>query len=172
MLVEEAQVIGLRGECALVRAIPASACGGCQLRGGCGTGALSGWMARWLGRRGDQLEVHNPVGARPGDAVELGIPEAVLLRGSLLLYALPLMLMLLCAIAATWLADALFSGVGQGAVAGDPAAMLGAAIGLATGFAVVRWRMLHGARAAAARPVILRVLDDRRGVVAPISIGA
>jgi len=170
MLVEEARVVGLRGERALVQATPGSACDGCQLRSGCGSGALAGWMARWLGRRGEPLEVRNPVGARLGDAVEVGVPEGALLRGSLLLYALPLGLMLLCAIAATRLASALFAG--SAFAAGDPAAMLGAVIGLAAGFAAVRWRTVRSPRAAEARPVILRVLGERRGAVVPVSIGA
>jgi sigma-E factor negative regulatory protein RseC len=86
---EQAQVVALEGEEAWVETARRSSCGSCEARG-CGTGALS----QVLGARVQRMRVHNPIQAQPGDSVILGIEEGVLLRGSLMVYILPLLLML------------------------------------------------------------------------------
>lgn len=154
MLVENAQVIALHGEQARVRAQRGSTCGGCAVRSGCGTGALS----EWFGRRASELDVRNEVGAKVGDAVQVGIPEKVLIRGSLVVYALPLVLMILFAIAAAWLVaePSAMQAVNRGA--SDLPAMLGGAVGLAIGFFIVRMQTRRVMRSQANQPTILRVL--------------
>ena len=63
-----------------------SSCGGCELRDGCGVGALG----RLLGRRRKSLRVDTTRRLAPGDRVLLALPERALVRLSLLLYGLPL----------------------------------------------------------------------------------
>ena len=70
-----------------------SACAGCDLNQGCGTGALG----RLLGRRTRPLLVSCDRELSPGDRVVLGLPEAALVRASLLVYGLPLLGMVIAA---------------------------------------------------------------------------
>lgn len=89
MIEENALVVAVEGDSAWVETERRSSCGGCAAKG-CGTGALS----KVLGARKQRLKVHNPVGARAGDSVVLGIEEKALLLGSLMVYILPLLAML------------------------------------------------------------------------------
>jgi sigma-E factor negative regulatory protein RseC len=89
MIEETAHVVETEGEYAWVETQRRSSCGSCSAKG-CGTGALS----KVLGRRSQRLRVRNPIDARPGDAVVLGIDEQALLRGSLAVYIVPLLAML------------------------------------------------------------------------------
>ena len=91
MLTDSARVIrrdGRRIELELQRA---SACGDCELSQGCGTGALG----RLLGKRSRPLVIETEQDCEAGDLVVLAIPEAALVRASLLLYGLPLLGLLL-----------------------------------------------------------------------------
>ena len=87
MLTESARVLrrdGRRVELELQRG---SACTGCELSEGCGTGALG----RLLGHRMRSLIIETDQACEPGDEVLLSLPEAALVKVSLLLYGLPLL---------------------------------------------------------------------------------
>ncbi|MBB5321504.1 SoxR reducing system RseC family protein [Marinobacter oulmenensis] len=139
MITETGKVVGIKGDQAWVQTIRTSACQSCSARSGCGQRAL----ASVSGGRANQILVDNPVGARVGDEVEIGIDEQSLLRASLAVYGVPMALM----IAATvW---------GYQVWGSDLAAMLGALGGLAGGFlAVRRWQSRAGA---GYQPRLLRV---------------
>ena len=84
-----------------VELVRESACAGCDLNQGCGTGALG----RLLGKRKRPLLVSSERELHPGDRVVLSLPEAALVRVSLLVYGLPLLGMLVGAgVAHLWLA--------------------------------------------------------------------
>ncbi len=109
-----------------------SACGGCAASAGCGSGAL----ATLFDRRGKRLRLPNSIDAQVGDRVVLGIDESALVRGSLMVYLLPIITMLLAALVVESLS-------GGRATGSDWPVMVAAAAGLATGFAIVslqRWR--------------------------------
>lgn len=89
MIEETAHVVQTEGEYAWVETQRRSSCGSCAAKS-CGTGALS----KILGRRTQRLKVHNPVEAKTGQEVVLGIHEQDLLKGSLAVYILPLLTML------------------------------------------------------------------------------
>lgn len=89
MIEETAHVVETEGEFAWVETERRSSCGSCSVKG-CGTGALS----KILGKRSQQLKVRNPIDAKPGDEVILGIREEDLLKGSLAVYIVPLLAML------------------------------------------------------------------------------
>lgn len=89
MIEETALVVAAEGEYAWVETQRRSSCGSCAANKGCGTGALS----KILGGRSQRLKVLNPVHAKPGDQVVLGIREQDLLKGSLAVYMLPLLTM-------------------------------------------------------------------------------
>lgn len=89
MIEETAHVVAVEGEHAWVETERRSSCSSCSAKG-CGTGALS----KVLGAKVQRMRVSNPVNAAEGDAVVVGIDEGVLLKGSVLVYIMPLVLML------------------------------------------------------------------------------
>ena len=87
MLTETARVIRRDGRRVELELLRANACGGCELSQGCGTGALG----RLLGRRSRPLIIETEQECEAGDEVQLVLPEAALVKTSLLLYGLPLL---------------------------------------------------------------------------------
>ena len=133
MLTETGRVVGIDADGLWVETIRRSTCGTCAAQKGCGHGLLHrisdgkrGYIRVLPGERGIELY-------KVDDQVLISIPEEVILRGSFIAYVLPLVTMLIGALTAVrWLPGN-----------EDLLAVLGAAGGLALGFALVRW---HGAR--------------------------
>lgn len=133
MIEESAHVIRSEGEYAWVETQRRSSCGGCAAKQGCGTGALS----KVLGAKVQQMKVRNPVHAQSGDEVVLGIEEQALIKGSLLVYLLPLVFMLLAGLLGQWLAP-------QWLLDSETVGMIFALAGLFAGFV---WLALFSRRA-------------------------
>ncbi len=139
MLETPARVVRLQGDLAWVRVEAPASCGACGGRG-CG----SSLYARMLHPREPEYPVANPIAARPGERVVVGIEEGAVFRAVLAAYVLPLLLLLL--------------GAMLGAAFGDRAAALGGAAGLTLGLLHLRRRP-----ATTRTPVILR----RAGCASP-----
>jgi sigma-E factor negative regulatory protein RseC len=122
MITETGRVVGVAGDRVWVQTIRTSACESCSARHGCGQRALAGVS----GGRANQVLVANSLGARVGDEVTVGIAESALLGASLLVYAVPLVLMVAGAVLGHQLS--------AGHAANEAVAMVGAAVGLALGF--------------------------------------
>jgi len=146
MIEETGHVVDVQGAYAWIESERTSTCGACNVRKGCGTAVL----AKVLGQRRLHLRVLNRINARVGDAVVIGIAESSLVRGSLAVYALPLV--------------ALFAGAVAGNVLGhyffpdrsELLAITGASAGLVAGlFWLKRFSRLTEADASY-QPVILR----------------
>ena len=86
MIEESGKVVAVQGDFVWVESERTSACGSCAVRKGCGTSAI----AKMFGQRRMRLRVLNRINARVGDTVVVGISESGLLRGSLAVYAIPL----------------------------------------------------------------------------------
>lgn len=140
MITENGKVIAVNGDRVWVQTISASACQQCSAQKGCGQKAL----AQMSGGRANQVLVANTINAKVGDEVTLGIEESALLGASVLVYAVPLVTMLLATIAGHNLSG------GQ-----DIGAILGAATGLGAGLLATRF--LQGRRGEAYEPKLLRV---------------
>lgn len=147
MIEETVQILDVQGGFAWVESERVSACGSCGVRQGCGSGAL----ARVLGRRQVRMRVLNRINARVGDHVVIGISEAWLLRGSLAVYAVPLL--------------GLFAGALSGYAASsrfypdwptDPAAIAGALCGFVAALLWLKRFSRRVAENSAAQPVVLR----------------
>ena len=91
MITESATVIRCQDKRAVVEIQRQSVCGHCELESSCGTGAIG----RLLGNRRKPLAIDTDQELQPGDQVVLAIPEARLVRASLLIYGLPLLGMLI-----------------------------------------------------------------------------
>lgn len=148
MITESGKVVAVTGEHAWVQTIRASACQSCAVRNGCGQKVL----ASATGGRANQVRVVNSVNACVGEEVTLGIEESALLGASLLVYALPLMFMVVASVAGHQLSDG-----------SDFAAMSGAASGLALGFLISQ--KLQRRSAGNYEPRLLRVNRIPAGAV-------
>lgn len=140
MITERGRVIAVDGGQAWVQTIRLSACQSCSARSACGQRAL----ANVTGGRANQVLVANNLNASVGDEVSVAIAESALLQASILVYALPLLLMVTGAIAGH-----------QWGPATDTYAMVGAAGGLGLGFWLAHRAQSHLGRACT--PQLLRI---------------
>lgn len=142
MIEERARVVAVEGPYAWLEG-GATACGGCGARGACGTAAVAGWLARHRRR----VRALNRAGARPGEEVVVGLAEGALVRGSLLVYLVPLAAMISGAVAGVaWFG------------AGDGPAAAGALTGLAMALVWLRRRLARLRDDPRFQPVVLRRL--------------
>lgn len=151
MLVETGRVVAIESDSLWVETIRQSTCGSCAARKGCGHGLLNRYTD---GKRGYIRVLPGSGGISEcaiDDQVRISIPEDVILRGSLIVYAVPLFSML----GGAALGSSLFSGSGND----DVFAMLGAACGFGLGFALVRWHAWLHRDDRAFQPTFLEVVD-------------
>lgn len=94
MIEESAQVVRIDEDGVWVETQRRSTCSGCAAEKGCGTAVLS----KVLGNRRTQIRVLADMPLAVGDQVLIGIGEQALVRGSLAVYAVPLLLLLLGAL--------------------------------------------------------------------------
>ncbi len=154
MLTETGRVVAVDADGLWVETIRQSTCGSCVAQKGCGHGLLN---RLGDGRRGyvrvlpGKLAVSD---CEVDDQVRIALPEQVILRGSLILYVLPLVTML----------------AGAAGMAGafehrsDLMAALGAALGLGLGLLLVRWHGWRHRHDQSLQPTLVEVL--RPGVEA------
>ena len=90
MIEENALVVAIEGDKVLLQTQRRSACQSCSVKQGCGTSVL----AKVVGKRSSQILVNNTLNAKLGDQVRIGINDNALVKGSLLVYALPLIFLL------------------------------------------------------------------------------
>ena len=142
----QATVIALEGTMARVEVARSSMCDGCHQQSTCKVTMPDAG-------RDTAATVHNPVGARVGDEVEIAIDETVLLRGGVMLYLLPLAFMVIGIVLAMALRERVSFGLSD-----DMLALLAALAGLAVSLPVVRAWSKRSRYLAANVPVITRVL--------------
>jgi sigma-E factor negative regulatory protein RseC len=157
MLIETGRVVAVDRDGVWVETIRQSTCGACAAQKGCGHGLLN----RISDGKRSYIRVlpgsQDPGNCRVDDQVRIGIPEDVILRGSLIVYMLPLLCMLTGAVAAI----SLFSGNP------DVLAALGAVAGFALGFVLVRWHASRHRDDQGMQPTLLGIL---RPLGDPVSI--
>ena len=99
MVEESVEVIAVEGNDLILQAQRKSSCQSCSVQKGCGTSVLS----QWLGKKLSHFQVENTVNAKIGDTLVVGIPESSLLKGSLVIYFMPLFTLFLGALLADWI---------------------------------------------------------------------
>ena len=133
MLTETARVVAVEPGKLWVETIRQSVCGTCSAQKACGHGLLNQIRD---GHR-NYLQVSSANYSRDefqiDDQVTIGVPEQLMMRGSAVLYLLPLACMLLLSLALSTLLPATpeLSSIG------------GAALGFAVGVMLVRWHARH-----------------------------
>ena len=145
MIEEQGRVIDVRDGYVWVETQRRSSCDKCSANAGCGTSVLS----KVLGQRRTRVRALDPLGAKAGDEVVIGIEDAMLLRSSLAAYLVPLLGLLLGAMCGGALASAL-------GISNEAGSILCALAGLA---AAIVWLSYHSRRTSHDRryqPVVLR----------------
>ena len=99
MIEETALVLEVREQQVLLQTQRKNACQTCSVKAGCGTSTLS----KVVGKRSSQFVVDNTLDLHTGDQVVVAIDENALVQGSLLIYFLPLVIMLMAGILAEFL---------------------------------------------------------------------
>lgn len=128
MLEENAQVVATDDGEVWVETQRRSSCASCSAQSACGTSVL----AKVMGRRRSRMRVLSDIPLRVGDEVVIGIREQALIRGSLAVYAVPIVLLLLGALTGRLGAEGLLWSSAEAA-----SVILGVA-GFAAGFLWVR----------------------------------
>lgn len=146
MIEEQGQIVEVQGEFAWIESERSTTCGSCAVRKGCGTSAI----AKVLGQRRVRLRVLNRIHAHVGDQVVIGIAESGLLRGSLAVYAVPLLGLFAGALAGQLLGSAVF------ALSSDLLAIAGAIGGFVAALAWLKRFSRNSEKDAAYQPVVLR----------------
>ena len=145
MIEEQIEVIEVIGDQLVLQAETKSACGSCAVSKGCGTSLL----AKVVGQKFTRFQVENKVSAVVGDTVVVGIPEDALLKGSLVMYVLPIFSMLFSALICDFFLPDLMS-FRDLAIAGFSIG------GLILGFLLSRWYFQRQSNARHFSPVVLR----------------
>jgi sigma-E factor negative regulatory protein RseC len=110
MIEESGVVVSVAHGSAKVQSRRRDACGGCTVRGACGTSLL----ARLLGRKPLLLDARNPIDAQAGEEVVVGMPEGALLEASFVAYLIPLLALIGGGITGGYVAELTGSGSSQG----------------------------------------------------------
>lgn len=143
MIEESGRVVAVEEGAVWVESIRQTACQSCAARKGCGHSALA--------KIGQQHKSHvkalNAFDLNVGDQVVIGVPEDVVMKGTLVAYLMPLVLMLVGAIAA------------DSIVSSDLWVGLSGLFGLALGFLLVRFHFHAIAKDKRYQPVVLRLSD-------------
>ncbi len=84
---QDAVVVAVEGRIAWVEAQRQSVCGQCAAAKGCGTATLG----KAFRRRPARIAALNPIGARVGERVVVGIRSRSLVQGAWMVYGLPLL---------------------------------------------------------------------------------
>tara|TARA_R110002110_G_scaffold406421_1_gene626345 strand:- start:157754 stop:158230 length:477 start_codon:yes stop_codon:yes gene_type:complete len=148
MLTETARVVAVETDGVWVETIRRSTCGACAVQKGCGHGLMN---RIGDGRRSYIRVLRNensPVSCAVDDQVRISIPEDVILRGSVVVYMLPLACMLGGASAAANLVTG----------SADAAAAAGAVVGFAAGVLLVRWHAWRHRNDRSLQPTLVDVV--------------
>lgn len=143
MIEEQGRVVAVEPGAVWVETLRKSTCSSCSVKAGCGQGLLDQLGAS--GRRGYVRALSN-LQLAVGDGVIIGVREDLLVRGSLLVYLLPLFGLFSVAILAEQLGLS------------EPWVILSALFGFLFACCAVRWRSRFTAGDPALQPVVLRAM--------------
>ncbi len=147
MLEENGIVISISKGMAEVSVMPQSACGSCSASNGCGTSLI----ASMFPERNSRFKVKNPLGAKTGEQVVIGLQESALQSASLILYLIPLAGLIFGAMAGIYLSEHIFHNPSE-----LPSILLGFA-GMGAGFMLVKYLVQHTEGSGSYQAEIIRI---------------
>ena len=145
MIEEHARVIAVQNGQLLLEAQTKASCSACAVKQGCGTSVIS----KWVGRKFTRFQAPNTVNARVGDEVVVGLAEDAMLKGSVLVYLLPLLAMIGFAL----LADSL---IAADTASRDLLVLISAVVGFSLMLVISRLLLSTGSNSSKLTPVVLR----------------
>lgn len=145
MIEETGKVVAVENGRVWVETVRQSACGSCAAQKGCGQSVL----AKLLSPKANHVSALCDLELQVGDEVVIGVPEDVVVKGSLAVYFLPMVALMVGALGGNSLA-LLWS------ISSDLASGLGALLGFAGGLLWVRWHARAVSRDERYQPVVLR----------------
>jgi sigma-E factor negative regulatory protein RseC len=151
MIEETAIVVSASQGHAWVKTEKNSSCGSCSSGSSCSS--KNNIFSLFGKETNSTQKVANPLYAKPGDKVVIGLQSGDLLKTSLLAYLLPLLTLILFAI----VGKSLFAWLGYSIESG---AMLFGVAGLIAGFSLADKLVKHVANKRQLEPVILRIKED------------
>lgn len=143
MIEEPGRVVALEPGAVWVETSRKSTCSGCSASKGCGQGLMD---RLGVPERRGLIRALSDLHLQVGDSVVVGIGEDALLRGAVLVYLLPLLMLFAAALL-----------VAQFGVA-EPWVILAGLAGFLGGWLVVRWRSRCMAADPGLQPVVVRAL--------------
>ncbi|MEO4047461.1 SoxR reducing system RseC family protein [Pseudomonas sp. CAU 1711] len=143
MIEEQGRVVAIEPGAVWVETRRRSTCSSCSASAGCGQGLMD---KLGVGRERGLVRALCDLRLQVGDPVVIGVREDLLLRGSLLVYLLPLFCLFAAALPA------------QGMGLDEPLVIGAALVGFAAGWLLVRWRSRAIADRPELQPVVLRAL--------------
>lgn len=148
MLTETGRVVAVEAQSLWVETIRQTTCGTCAAQKGCGHGLINQISDGSRSYIRVLCPEHESSVCKVNDQVRISIPEEVILRGSFIVYMIPLLTMLVGAVAAVdWFA-------------GDPdiLAIAGASVGFVVGVGLVRWHAWHHRDDTSFQPTFIEVV--------------
>ena len=143
MIEEQGRVVAIESGAVWVETLRESTCSSCSVKAGCGQGLLDQLGAS--NRRG-YVRALSDLQLNVGDAVIIGVREDLLVRGSLLVYLLPLLGLFAAAL------------VAEQAGLSEPWVICSSLLGFLLACCAVRWRSRVTSGDPALQPVVLRAL--------------
>ncbi|WP_455223503.1 SoxR reducing system RseC family protein [Kaarinaea lacus] len=150
MLEERATVVSVDGKTVWVEVKRQSTCGQCAANKGCGSAALQ----KVLGNKRNIFQVTGDLSVKVGDEVVIGINENAIVKGSLLVYALPILFIIVFALIGETIASRTLS------LDSDFVSLLGAAFGLVVSVLGLRWHSRKSTNQPQYQPVLLRHINQ------------
>jgi sigma-E factor negative regulatory protein RseC len=150
MLTETGRVVALEPDSVWVETIRQSTCGSCAAQKGCGHGLInkvSDGSRSYVRVLPGKL---TPTDCEINDQVRISIPEEVILRGSMIVYIIPIAAMLAGAASAVALIDG----------NEDALAAMGAVAGFVFGTAFVRWHAWRHKDDSRLQPTLVEIVSS------------
>ena len=146
MLEERALVVAVDEQSVWVETQRQSVCGQCAANKGCGNSVLQ----KVLGKKRNVLRVMGDLSVDVGDEVIIGVNEDALVKGSLIVYAMPILFMIVFAMLGETIVSHWLS------ISKDLASIAGAFLGLMVSIIGLRWYGSRISDNANYQPVLLR----------------
>lgn len=150
MIEENARVIAIENDMAMIEVQRKAVCDTCSVNKGCGTGIL----AKAMSNKRFQMRVRNTVDARVGDDVIVGIEDDMLVKSSFAVYIIPLLLLFIGA----WIGEN--TAAAFASTSSEGLSILFGLAGMAVGFVWVRYFSRRISNDNRYQPLLLRRRDS------------
>lgn len=97
MIEETVKVVEKSGNDIVIESERKTSCSACSMNKGCGSGILANYFDRKSGKV--VLRIENTINAKPGDNIVVGIDESAMVKGSFIVYIIPLIFLFVFTIA-------------------------------------------------------------------------